>query len=85
MNVATLINKLRRFDDARRYTTDGRQAVIYIPWREVESLRTRYHELRARDFHREPCSECGAPMDVPNDNKSCFVNCGDCERRYRDG
>lgn len=32
-------------DFARNVTTDGRQAVIYIPWREVESLRTRYHEL----------------------------------------
>ena len=32
-------------DFMRNVTTDGRQAVIYIPWREVESLRTRYHEL----------------------------------------
>lgn len=32
-------------DFMRNVTNDGRQAVIYIPWREVESLRTRYHEL----------------------------------------
>ena len=32
-------------DFMRNVTTDGRQAVIYIPWREVESLRTRYNEL----------------------------------------
>ena len=32
-------------DFMRNVTTDGRQAVIYIPRREAESLQTRYHEL----------------------------------------
>ena len=32
-------------DFMRNVVSDGRQAVIYIPWREVENLRTRYHEL----------------------------------------
>jgi hypothetical protein len=29
----------------RNVTTDGRQAVTYLPWQEVQSLRSRYHEL----------------------------------------
>lgn len=32
-------------DFVRNLVTDGRQAVVYIPWREVESLRSLYHEL----------------------------------------
>lgn len=33
----------------------------------------------------QPCSECGRPVSVPNNNTSCFINCLDCEARYRDG
>ena len=32
-------------DFMRNVVTDGRQAVIYIPWREVEHLRSLYNEL----------------------------------------
>ena len=33
-------------------------------------------------YHEEPCCECGKPVVVPDDNKSCFVNCYSCEARY---
>lgn len=36
-------------------------------------------------FHKESCLDCGKLIDVSNDNKSCFVNCDDCERLYREG
>ena len=32
-------------DFMRNVVTDGRQSVIYIPWREVEYLRSLYNEL----------------------------------------
>lgn len=32
-------------DFQRNVTSDGRQSVVYLPWREVERLQTKYNEL----------------------------------------
>jgi hypothetical protein len=38
---------------------------------------------RASGCHKEPCIDCGKPVSVKNGERHAFINCLDCEVRYR--